>query len=81
MDLLEEQVRRWMPASHGMYAVWALVQGRDNVERDNMRLDGKKANGVDAEEEEDVMDFDYLKYASARIRIFRDTCRAMGVFE
>jgi choline kinase len=83
MDLLEEQVRRWMPASHGMWAMWALVQGRENVERENLRLDGKKQNGVDTEDEheEDVMEFDYLKYASGRIRIFRDVCREMGVFE
>lgn len=82
MDLLEEQVRRWMPGSHGMWAVWALVQGRENVEKENMRLDGKKQNGTDSDEEheEDAIEFDYLKYASGRIRIFREACKEMGVF-
>lgn len=84
MELLEEQVRRWMPASHGMWAVWAFVQGRENVEKENFRLDGKKQNEAEAEEEheeEEVTNFDYLKYASGRIRIFRDTCRELGVFD
>jgi DUF971 family protein len=63
--------------------MWALVQGRENVERENLRLDGKKQNGVDSEDEheEDVMEFDYLKYASGRMHLFRDLCREMGVFE
>ena len=78
MDLLEEQVKRWMPASHGMWAIWALVQARDDVERINRRMEGKRQDGE--EEDEDVMEFDYLLYASDRIRIFRDACRELGVF-
>lgn len=78
MDLLEEQVRRWMPASHGMWAIWALVQARDDVERINRRMEGKRQDGE--EEEEDVMEFDYLLYASDRIRIFREACQELGVF-
>jgi choline kinase len=74
MDLLEEQVRRWMPASHGMWAVWAIVQAKENVERENAKMDGNKGD------EEDVMEFDYLQYASDRIRIFRELCKEMGVF-
>lgn len=74
MDLLEEQVRRWMPASHAMWAVWAIVQAKENVERDNAKMDGNKGD------EEDVMEFDYLQYANDRIRIFRGLCKEMGVF-
>jgi choline kinase len=29
---LEHQVRAWSPASHGMWAVWAIVQAREDVE-------------------------------------------------
>ncbi|KAF9229584.1 kinase-like protein [Gyrodon lividus] len=29
---LDRQVRVWSPASHGMWAVWAIVQAKDNVE-------------------------------------------------
>lgn len=30
---LDRQVRIWSPAAHGMWAVWGIVQARDNVER------------------------------------------------
>ncbi|KAK7468644.1 hypothetical protein VKT23_003148 [Stygiomarasmius scandens] len=29
---LEEQVRYWSPASHAMWAIWGIVQARDDVE-------------------------------------------------
>ncbi|KAG8832141.1 hypothetical protein FRC17_001931 [Serendipita sp. 399] len=77
MELLEEQVRRWMPASHAMYAVWSLVQARDDVERTNKKLDGSRGY---EDGEEDVMEFDYLQYALCRIRLFRQVCKDMGVF-
>jgi len=78
MDLLDDQVMRWMPASHGLWGIWALVQGRENVLKDNERMDEGRKSDVDGEEE--VTDFDYLLYASGRVRIFRDACHAMGVF-
>ncbi|KIK95624.1 hypothetical protein PAXRUDRAFT_140271 [Paxillus rubicundulus Ve08.2h10] len=30
---LDRQVRVWSPAAHGMWAIWGIVQARDNVER------------------------------------------------
>ncbi|KAI0762666.1 kinase-like protein [Fomes fomentarius] len=32
MDRLDSQVRVWSPASHGMWAVWGIVQAREFVE-------------------------------------------------
>ena len=30
---LERQVSLWSPASHGMWAIWGIVQAKDDVER------------------------------------------------
>lgn len=32
MERLDSQVRVWSPASHGMWAVWGIVQARELVE-------------------------------------------------
>lgn len=32
MQKLDSQVRAWSPASHAMWAIWALVQAREDVE-------------------------------------------------
>jgi choline kinase len=32
MEQLDKQVRVWSPASHGMWAVWGLVQAREALE-------------------------------------------------
>lgn len=31
-DKLDEQVRIWSPASHAMWAVWGVVQAREDIE-------------------------------------------------
>lgn len=72
--LLEEQVRRWSPASHAMWAVWGVVQAREEVERARAggRLDGEEDGDVPAGE------FDYLSYAKGRFESFRRELRALG---
>ena len=55
MNTLEKQVRMWSPASHGIWAVWAIVQARDTLEVD----DGGEP------------EFDYLGYARCRLEEFR----------
>jgi choline kinase len=45
----------WSPASHGMWAVWGLVQARDDLEQPG---DGEP-------------EFDYIGYARCRIELFR----------
>jgi choline kinase len=77
MELLEQQVMRWVPTSHALWAVWAIVQARDNIELHNRRLDGKHDEDSD---DDTPIEFDYLKYASARIETFRDMCQSMGTF-
>ena len=55
MNALEKQVQMWSPASHGMWAIWGVVQARDNLEVD----DGGEA------------EFDYLGYAQCRFNGFQ----------
>jgi thiamine kinase-like enzyme len=73
IDLLEEQVRRWSPASHAMWAVWGVVQAREEVER-------TKAGGRLDEEDEEVPagEFEYLIYAKGRFEAFRQEAKALG---
>lgn len=55
VDLLEGQVRVWSAACHGMWAVWSLVQAREQVEAGQLNV---------------FEDFDYLGYASSRLGEF-----------
>ena len=32
IGVLEDQVRAWSPASHAMWAIWGIVQARDDIE-------------------------------------------------
>lgn len=32
---LDYQVRVWSPAAHGLWAIWGIVQGRDDIETSN----------------------------------------------
>ena len=75
IDLLEEQVRRWSPASHAMWAIWGVVQAREEVER------AKSGGNLDGEEDEEVpsSEFEYLTYAKGRIEAFRREVKALGV--
>ena len=68
MATLDGHVRLWSPASHGMWAVWGIVQARETVE-----LDGKDGGGGGEPE------FDYLGYAQCRITGFRRELRALGI--
>lgn len=60
---LEGHVRVWSPASHGMWAVWGVVQAREAVE------------GREGGEPE----FDYLGYAQCRMVGFRRELRTLGI--
>lgn len=55
MNALEKQVQMWSPASHGMWAIWGVVQARDTLEVD----DGGEP------------EFDYLSYALCRFEGFQ----------
>lgn len=52
---LERQVSLWSPASHGMWAIWAIVQAKDSLQGGRM--------GPEAE-------FDYIGYAKCRMKKF-----------
>ena len=74
IDLLEEQVKRWSPASHAMWAIWGVVQAREEVER------AKSGGNLDGEEDEEVPagEFEYLTYAKGRFEAFRREAKALG---
>jgi choline kinase len=55
LDAIDALVRAWSPASHAMWAVWGLVQARDELEQPG-----------DTEPE-----FDYIGYARCRFELFR----------
>lgn len=67
---LESQVRIWSPASHAMWAVWGLVQAREDLELAAQA----RATGSPPE----LPEFDYLAYARCRVEGFRREISALG---
>ena len=63
MSALEKQVQMWSPASHGMGAMWGIVQARDVLEVD----DGGEP------------EFDYLGYARCRLEGFQRSLKDLGL--
>ncbi|KAF8140011.1 kinase-like protein [Boletus edulis] len=61
---LDRQVRVWSPASHGMWAIWGIVQAKDDVEK-----------GL----AETAAEFDYLGYAKCRMQRFFHEIAVLGV--
>ncbi|THH09865.1 hypothetical protein EW145_g1716 [Phellinidium pouzarii] len=68
---LEAQVRVWSPASHAMWAVWGLVQAREDLELAS-QAHAKSTKPEDPE-------FDYLGYTRCRIQGFRREIKALGL--
>lgn len=71
MQRLEAQVRVWAPASHGMWAIWAIVQAHDDLEQ----AAAAEANNTTPDEPE----FNYLGYAVSRMEGFRRELAALGL--
>ena len=68
---LEAQVKVWSPASHAMWAVWGLVQAREDLElAAKAEKDGTQAEHVE---------FDYLGYTLSRVAGFRRELKALGL--
>lgn len=63
LTTLDRQVQAWSPASHAMWAVWGLVQARDDLER---------TEGGEPE-------FDYIGYSQSRMQGFRREIHALGL--
>ncbi|KAF8587291.1 kinase-like protein [Ramaria rubella] len=57
LNLLDAAVGAWSAASHGMWAVWGIVQARDDVESGRGLAD---------------VEFDYLGYAASRMGMFME---------
>lgn len=60
---LEKTVRAWSPSSHAMWAVWGLVQAREDVQ----------ARRTPQPE------FDYVNYARCRMTAFYRELAALGL--
>ena len=69
--ILEAQVRAWSPATHAMWAIWGIVQAREDLEQ----VARAKAGGERADEPE----FDYLGYSRCRLECFRREIGALGL--
>ncbi|KLO20497.1 kinase-like protein [Schizopora paradoxa] len=68
---LESQVRVWSPATHAMWAVWGIVQAREDLEQAaRARAEGGRP---------DDPEFDYLGYARCRLQSFEREIRALGL--
>lgn len=87
---LEEEVQLWSPASHAMWATWALVQARDQVEAriaawekgEKLRKEGELPTierGKSGEGEEGDAEFDYLLYAKGRVESFRRALQTLKI--
>ncbi|OCB85218.1 kinase-like protein [Sanghuangporus baumii] len=70
-EKLERQVGAWSPASHAMWAVWGLVQAREDLELATQA----QSKGI----EPDSPEFDYLGYARCRTERFRAEINALGI--
>lgn len=63
LDQLEGLVQAWSPASHAMWALWGIVQARDDV---------KVTGDIGSE-------FNYLGYAIGRVQGFRRGIEQLGI--
>lgn len=70
-EKLEAQVRAWSPASHAMWAIWGLVQAREDLEL--------AAQAQSKGNQPDCPEFDYLGYARCRAERFRAETVALGI--
>jgi len=96
---LEEEVQTWLPASHAMWSIWAIIQARDDIlarvddwtkispilnqldqstSKRPITVERGKLGELMVTEgegegllEEEVEDFDYLRYAMGRMLSFR----------
>jgi choline kinase len=67
MSELDKEVSYWSPASHAVWALWGLIQARDDVSN----WDGIE-EGIGGE-------FDYLGYAVGRMEGFRRELVERGI--
>lgn len=75
---LEQDVNLWSPASHAMWALWGLVQARDDLK---IQLDRwlVEANPVASNHSIEEFEFDYFSYSAERIILFRSLLAKLNV--
>jgi hypothetical protein len=77
------QVTVWRPGSHALWAVWAVVQARDDIlsriERWSASAQGGAAGNPLLQAKDDAVDFAYLEYGEERLRMFRHDLKILGV--
>ncbi|KAJ9127095.1 hypothetical protein QFC24_001330 [Naganishia onofrii] len=75
VDALEKEVRLWSPASSVFWALWGMVQAEEQIQRTkDVENEEERARLLEAE-------FDYLKYALGRIRMFRQEAAELGALK
>ncbi|OAV91667.1 hypothetical protein PTTG_06511 [Puccinia triticina 1-1 BBBD Race 1] len=67
---LEQDVSLWSPASHAMWALWGLVQARDDLKVQLDRWLSLPTLSL-ANPSTDEFEFDYFSYSAERIILFR----------
>ncbi|KAJ9122437.1 hypothetical protein QFC22_001862 [Naganishia vaughanmartiniae] len=75
VDALEKEVRLWSPASSVFWALWGMVQAEEQIQRTKDVKDEEERAKLLASE------FDYLKYALGRIRMFRREAAELGALK
>jgi hypothetical protein len=81
------QVTVWRPASHALWAVWAVVQARDDILARVERWTSGSAQDVtdantkelEAAGDDGAVDFAYLEYGEERLGMFRQDLKRLGV--
>ncbi|PLW18721.1 hypothetical protein PCASD_15376 [Puccinia coronata f. sp. avenae] len=73
---LEQDVSLWSPASHAMWALWGLVQARDDLK---VQLDRWLADTIPSNHSIDEFEFDYFSYSAERIILFRRLLAQLNV--
>ncbi|KAA1073088.1 hypothetical protein PGT21_035547 [Puccinia graminis f. sp. tritici] len=75
---LEQDVNLWSPASHAMWALWGLVQARDDLK---VQLDRWLAAPTPSlsSNSMDEFEFDYFSYSAERIILFRRLLAELNV--
>ncbi|KNE89811.1 hypothetical protein PSTG_16713 [Puccinia striiformis f. sp. tritici PST-78] len=79
---LEEDVNLWSPASHAMWALWGLVQARDDLKvqldrwLNNLHLSSSTSDSCNNVDE---FEFDYFSYSAERIILFRKLLADLNV--
>ncbi|KAI8447772.1 kinase-like domain-containing protein [Phakopsora pachyrhizi] len=79
VERLEEEVNVWSPASHAMWALWGIVQARDDLKPMIERWTSTDCKDGEENVKTEEVEFDYLSYSFERVELFRQQIYELGV--